>query len=94
MTTGYLDGTFRPKRDVSRGEFASFMYRAAGEPEYTAPAESPYRDILPGAAHYKAISWLHDQGIVEGYGDGTFRPGTDISRGEVAVIMERFDGTR
>lgn len=94
VTTGYLDGTFRPKRDVSRGEFASFMYRAAGEPEYTAPAESPYRDILPGAAHYKAISWLHDQGIVEGYGDGTFRPGTDISRGEVAVIMERFDGTR
>lgn len=94
VTTGYLDGTFRPKQDVTRGEFASFMYRAAGEPEYTAPSESPYTDVLPGSTHYKAIAWLHDQGIVEGYGDGTFRAGTDISRGEVAVIMERFDATR
>ena len=94
VTTGYLDGTFRPKKDVTRGEFASFMYRAAGEPEYTAPSESPYSDVLPGSTHYKAIAWLHDQGIVEGYGDGTYRAGTDISRGEVAVIMERFDSTR
>ncbi|XNY99562.1 ExeM/NucH family extracellular endonuclease [Micrococcus luteus] len=94
VTTGYLDGTFRPKKDVTRGEFASFMYRAAGEPEFTAPSESPYSDVLPGQAHYTAITWLHEQGIVEGYGDGTYRAGTDISRGEVAVIMERFDSTR
>ncbi len=94
VTTGYLDGTFRPKKDVTRGEFASFMYRAAGEPEFTAPSESPYSDVLPGQAHYKAITWLHEQGVVEGYGDGTYRAGTDISRGEVAAILYRLHAQR
>lgn len=94
VTTGYKDGTFRPKQDVTRAEFAAFVYRAAGEPEFTAPAESPYSDVLPGQAHYKAITWLHEQGIIEGYGNGTFRPNANIDRGEVAVVMERFDATR
>ena len=94
VTGGYADGSFRPARAVTRGEFASFVYRAMGEPEFTAPAESPFTDIRPGETHYTAITWLHAQGLARGYDDGSFGVTRDISRGEVAAFLYRIDGTR
>ena len=40
IATGYPDGTFRPWNSVNRDAMAAFMYRLAGEPEVTLPAES------------------------------------------------------
>lgn len=94
VTRGYSDGTFRPTRAVTRGEFASFVYRAMGSPEFTAPKESPFTDIRPGETHYTAITWLHAQGLARGYDDGSFGVTRDISRGEVAAFLHRIDGTR
>jgi hypothetical protein len=94
VTGGYADGSFRPAQAVTRGEFASFVYRAMGEPEFTAPSESPFTDIQPGQTHYTAITWLHAQGLARGYDDGTFGVQRDISRGEVAAFLYRIDGTR
>ncbi|MDO5634687.1 MAG: S8 family serine peptidase [Micrococcus sp.] len=91
VTTGYTDGTFKPGRDVTRGEFAAFVYRALAVDPFTAPAQSPYADVPAGSAHYEAIAWLHAQGLIRGYSNGTYAPHQQITRGEVAVIMERID---
>ena len=94
VTGGYADGTFRPDRAITRGEFASFVYRALGEPEFTAPAASPFTDLTPGQTHYTAITWLHSEGLVGGYRDGGFGAGRQITRGEVAAILHRVDSHR
>lgn len=87
---GYTDGTFRPSRDVTRGEFASLLLRASGE-DFTAPAASDFSDVKPTSAHYRAIQWMASEGISVGYRDGTFRPGQDISRAEMATLLHRYD---
>jgi len=91
VTKGYTDGTFKPNEDVSRDEFAAFVFRAVGDKSFQVPAESPFTDLLPGQTHYQAITWMESEGLLKGYRDGSFGMGKSITRGEVAVIMERVD---
>lgn len=34
--------------------------------------------------------WSEDYSIIQGYPDGTFRPDHTITRGEFAVVLDRF----
>lgn len=89
VANGYTDGTFRPYRPVTRGEFASFLYRTV-DPEHTATAASEFEDVSTASAHYEAITWLTAESITSGYRDGTFRPTQPVTRGEVAAFLYRY----
>jgi arabinogalactan endo-1,4-beta-galactosidase len=90
ITTGYSDGTYRPYDAVSRQAMAAFLYRLAGEPDVTLPAESPFTDVTSEFTHYEAIVWMDQQGISTGYSDGTFRPSGVVSRQAMAAFLYRF----
>ncbi|MFW2513872.1 S-layer homology domain-containing protein [Demequina sp. SO4-13] len=93
VTTGYKDGTYRPFQPVTRDAMAAFMYRLAGEPSFSAPSRSPFKDITTRSSFYKEINWLADEGISTGWSDGTYRPFQSIERNAMAAFMHRFDGT-
>ncbi|WP_047689467.1 5'-nucleotidase C-terminal domain-containing protein [Kocuria sp. ZOR0020] len=83
---------FRPLQPVNRDAMAAFLYRMAGEPEVTLPENSPFTDVTPGQAHYKAIVWAQQEGIVQGWADGTFRPTQPIARDAMAAFLYRMAG--
>ncbi len=57
-----------------------------------ATAAAPtFSDVPPSHSFYKHVTWLAEQGLVNGYGDGTFRPGTSLTRGQFAVIVFKSD---
>jgi len=91
ISTGWSDGTFRPGEPVSRIAMAAFMYRFAGSPVFTPPAVSPFTDVPTGMTFYKEISWMADAGISTGWSDGSFRPGTEVSRQAMAAFMFRLN---
>ncbi|TFI50544.1 S-layer homology domain-containing protein [Micrococcus endophyticus] len=91
VTKGYSDNTFKQYQDVTRAEFAAFVFRAVGDEDFQVPAESPFTDLMPGQTHYQAITWMESEGLLKGYQDGSFGVAKPITRGEVAVIMERVD---
>lgn len=86
---GYADGTFRPKRQISRAEMALILFRVVA-PDYTPPATSPFADVAPGTTSYQAISWLREIGASRGYTDGTYRPFRTITRGEAAQLLYKI----
>ncbi|WP_144276212.1 S-layer homology domain-containing protein [Demequina sp. NBRC 110053] len=90
ITTGYADGTFRPREDVSRGAFAAFLYRLAGTPRVSLPARSPFTDVPTSAQFYKPIVWLSQEELSTGWSDGTFRPQDEISREAMAAMLYRY----
>ncbi|WP_371212504.1 NPCBM/NEW2 domain-containing protein [Kocuria sp. SM24M-10] len=92
ITTGWPDGTFRPLSPVNRDAMAAFLYRLAGQPDFQAPAESPFEDVPTTNQFYKEITWAHDRGITTGYEDGTFRPLQSINRDAIAAFMYRYAG--
>lgn len=94
ITTGYEDGTFRPRTPVSREAMAAFLNRYATSvnraPVYTAPATAPFSDVRPGDPFHREVSWAAAAGISTGYPDGTFRPGAPVSREAMAAFLYRL----
>lgn len=92
ITTGYADGTFRPKESVSREAFAAFLYRMAEDPKVTLPKTSPFKDVNETDQFYTQIVWAYQAGITTGWSDGTFRPRDNIARDAIAAFLYRFEG--
>jgi hypothetical protein len=85
---GRPDGTYGPGLSVTRGQVASLIYRAG---EYPDRETSPFSDVA-GTTHAPAIRALVAAGVLNGFSDGTFRPGAFISREQMASILQRaFD---
>lgn len=49
-----------------------------------------FSDVNGHAYYGKAISWAKQAGIVNGYGDGTFRPNANVTREEFAAMLANF----
>ena len=56
----------------------------------SAYAANPFSDVTPDDWAYQAISDLSDQGVVEGYPDGTFKGERNMTRYELAQIIARL----
>ncbi len=89
--TGYPDGTFRPTLPVTRQAMAAFLYRLAGNP--VGPFPDPgFSDVTPGHPFYTEIAWMASVGsITTGFPDGTFRPGSAVTRQAMAAFLARYD---
>ena len=89
IVNGYDDGTFRPNADVTRAQFITMLWRAAGEP--AASTSLKFTDKGSIAVPYQtAVAWGVSKGIIQGYGDNTFRPDQNISRAQMATFMYRY----
>lgn len=104
LSTGWpeADGTrtFRPVTPVNRDAMAAFMKRFAGQIcldeetiEYVDPSGAPFSDVPEGKMFEEEISWMKDNGISEGWRDGTYRPVTPVARDAMAAFVNRFDDT-
>ncbi|PRO66989.1 S-layer homology domain-containing protein [Alkalicoccus urumqiensis] len=87
VLAGYGQGTYRPDRSVSRAEFATFTARALGLPR--AQQESGFDDVGSDFGLRSSVYAAAEAGIVGGYPDGTFRPNQNITREEMAVMIDR-----
>ena len=92
ITTGWVDGTFRPHESIEREAIAAFFYRMSGSPEVQLPKESPFTDVKEGDPFYKEIVWFQQQGITTGWPDKTFRPHDPVSREAMAAFFYRYSG--
>jgi len=94
VTTGWVDGqgrhSFRPGSNINRDAMAAFLYRFSGEPSWTPPRTSPFRDLSPRSAFYKEITWLAETEITTGYSDHTYRPLSTVNRDAMAAFLYRW----
>jgi len=83
--TGYDDGTVRPDAYITRAEVAVVCYKAWNlAPEGTLNFVDS-NDI--GTWAQQQVATLVAKNIISGYEDGTFKPGNNITRAEVAKIV-------
>ena len=88
-TRGWMVGmdekTFAPDQQLSRAMLAVILYAMAGEPAVT--GEGPFTDVPAGCWYTDAIVWAAQNGIVCGFGNGTFRPNEAVTRAQAAVML-------
>lgn len=57
---------------------------------FNVSAANPFADVDTSSWAYQAVSQLSDQGVVDGYPDGTFKGDKNVSRYELAQIIGRL----
>lgn len=89
LVDGAGDGYYLPNHAVTRAQFVTMLYRAAGEPAVSGTLR--FTDSAKIATYYRAaVMWGVKNGIVQGCSDNTFRPDTPISRAQMATFMYRY----
>lgn len=81
---------FRPYAPITRAEFVAMMYRLDTTGSYSGSAR--FYDVSPEMQDAAAIAYCADRGWVNGYPDGSFRPGGYITRAEAAAVVNRTMG--
>ena len=88
-TTGITPTRYAPEAAITRGDFATLLYRFALVSHGT---DHPFRDVT---ADYQqeAVAWASATGITTGVTPTRFEPNRSITRGEVATMLWRYVGS-
>ena len=93
ITSGMNETTFGVGQTLTRAQAATFLYAAAGKPEFDAEnAENPFADVKLGKWYTVPVLWAASEGLFSGYADGSFQPNTTLSRGQILVILYAWAG--
>lgn len=90
IVEGYGDGRFGPDDTLTREQMAAIFYRYYEYKAYdvSASAELDFSDADEVSSWaLPSMQWAVGEGIVEGDGDGTVRPGDTTSRSELAELI-------
>ena len=86
---GTTETEFSPNVNLTRAQLVVILYRLQGEPS-VAGLNSPFTDVPQDSWFADAIIWAYGEDIVGGIGNDLFGPNNDITREQVAAILDRF----
>ncbi|MDA1208919.1 MAG: S-layer homology domain-containing protein [bacterium] len=85
---GYKDGTIQPDATINRAEAMKILILASQLQPLDDPyASSTFSDVPKDAWFEPFIRQMVEYAIIDGYGDGTIRPGNNITRAEASKIV-------
>ena len=86
VISGYPDGTFKPENTVNRAELLKILVGGKG----VTPQIADYKNCFPDVeedwfAPY--VCYAKEQGWVQGYEDGTFKPAQEVNKVEAIKML-------
>lgn len=87
VLSGVGDGLFDPNSNVTRGQFCKMICVCFG---IKADGNSQFYDVTPDKWCYEYVINLANAGIISGVGDGLFASDSNITRQDIAVILDRM----
>lgn len=91
ITSGTSKTTFAPNAACTRGQIATFLWRAAGCPN-PKTSKNPFTDVKKSDYYYKAVLWAVGEGITSGATKTNFQPDAPCTRGQIATFLWRSAG--
>ena len=92
ITAGTDQTHFKPKKDCTRAEIVTFLWRAMGSP---APSVSscPFTDVSPGKYYYTPVLWAYGAGVTSGVSAVKFAPDDVCTRAQIVTFLWRAKGS-
>ena len=91
VTAGTSATTFGPEESCTRGQVATFLWRAAGKPEPT-QTNNPFTDVKETDYFYKPVLWAVEKGITGGTSATAFSPAQTCSTAHIITFLYRARG--
>ena len=73
---------------MSRAMLVTVLWRMEGEPAVTG-GES-FSDVAEGGWYTEAVRWAKQEGITDGYEDGSFGAKESVTRQQIALFLYRY----
>jgi len=86
IISGYSDGTFRPGESTTRAQISKMIVLGSGWSIYT-PYFPDFSDVPVDSPYYSFIETAFIRGVISGYSDGTFHPGSPVTRAQVTKML-------
>jgi hypothetical protein len=90
VATGFVDGEYKPLLSVTRQQMAQFIYRVGllTDYEFDTTTDPGFPDDPTADTEQRDAIWaLSNAGVVQGFVDGTFKPGNFITRAQMASFI-------
>lgn len=87
LMTGTSATTFEPNTSTTRAMIVAILARLEN---VTSADSAGFTDVADGDWYATAVNWAASEGIVGGFGDGTFQPNAPITREQMASILYRY----
>ena len=88
LMTGATDTLFKPTANMNRGMVAIVFHRMEGAPDVA--YSTIFKDVYDKQYFTTAVMWAKQTGIINGYNNGTFMPLKNVTREEMATMIQRF----
>ncbi len=89
LMNGTEEGIFAPGQTLSRAMLAQILYNLEGQP---AVGGTAFSDVEEDRWYADAVTWSAGNGLVSGYGDGTFGPNDPVTREQLVLFLYRYAG--
>lgn len=96
VTRGCTPTMFCPDQELTRRQFVTFLWRAAGAPTPEYLGSEAFADVEEGAYADQAIGWAVSREVTKGCSAGSFGdpdwefcPGQPVTRGQMATLLYR-----
>ncbi|MEK6558062.1 MAG: S-layer homology domain-containing protein, partial [Candidatus Margulisiibacteriota bacterium] len=87
LVSGYSQQKFAPEKPSIRRDIVISMVKADDLKVPVTTTKSRFRDVPAGSEFSRFVETGVDNGLIEGYADGTFQPQKSISRAEMAAVF-------
>ena len=88
IMTGTTPTTFDPAVEMNRAQFATVLYRMAGQPDVE--YQNYYEDVPNNWFYSDAVTWGTQNNIITGYQNGYFGTTVNITREQLITMLYRY----
>lgn len=88
LFSGTSETAFAPDESMTRGMLAQVLHNLESNPG--ADVSASFHDVDSSDWYAQAVDWAASEGIVSGYGDGSFGADDSITREQLAVMLYRY----
>lgn len=90
LVSGYSDGSFHPDSSITRAEAVELLVNASGIASAdTSNLNHQFYDVTANDWFATSLAVALENHIVQGYGDGSFRPSNSITRAEACEMLAK-----
>lgn len=87
IMNGVADDQFAPQTSLTRAMMAAVL---ANLENASASSDAQFSDVDSDAWYADAVNWAAENGIVNGYEDGTYRPNDNLTREQMAAMLYNY----
>lgn len=90
IVNGVGNNCYLPDYPLTRAQFLAMLANMSAAPDVAQALPAGFADVPAGEWFYNYVNWGFEQGIIRGIDDDSFAPNEEITREQMAIILDNF----